>query len=142
MRIGEVLRRKGSDVMTLRPDASVGDLVTLLAREGIGSVVVSEDDQTVAGIVSERDVVRGLQEHGGDVLSQPVSSIMTADVHTCGVHDDLETLAGTMTQHRIRHLPVVADGELRGIVSIGDIVKNRIAELQSERDQLFGYIQQ
>ena len=142
MRIGEVLRRKGSDVTTLSPDASVGDLVALLATRGIGSVVVSEDEQSVAGIVSERDVVRGLHDRGGDVLSDPVSSIMTADVHTCDVHDDLESLAATMTEHRIRHLPVVVDGQLQGIVSIGDIVKNRIAELQSERDQLFGYIQQ
>jgi CBS domain-containing protein len=142
MRIGEILRRKGSGVTTLPPHASVDDLVSLLAREGIGSVVVSEDGQTVAGIVSERDVVRGLEDRGHQVLDEPVSSIMTADVHTCDLHDELETLAVTMTEHRIRHLPVVAEGQLRGIVSIGDIVKNRIAELQSERDQLFGYIQQ
>ncbi|HKJ12793.1 MAG TPA: CBS domain-containing protein [Ornithinimicrobium sp.] len=142
MRIGEVLRRKGSDVTTLRPEASVSELVTLLAREGIGSVVVSDDEHPVAGIVSERDIVRGLHDHGARVLDEPVSVIMTSEVHTCGPHDDLETLAGTMTEHRIRHLPVVSDGQLRGIVSIGDIVKGRIAELQSERDQLFGYIQQ
>ncbi|MGB7447499.1 MAG: CBS domain-containing protein [Ornithinimicrobium sp.] len=142
MRIGEVLRRKGSDVTTLPPDASVRDLVALLATHGIGSVVVSEDGQSVAGIVSERDVVRGLQDVGGGVLAEPISSIMTSDVHTCGIQDDLEALAGTMTEHRIRHLPVVADGQLRGIVSIGDIVKHRMAELQSERDHLFGYIRQ
>ncbi len=141
MRINEVLRRKGSTVATVQPQASVTDLIEILASQGIGSVVVSEAGDDVAGIVSERDVVRGLRESGADLLGQPVSSIMTVGVHTCTPEDDLEQLARTMTEHRIRHLPVLVDGRLRGIVSIGDIVKHRIDELQGERDQLVGYLQ-
>ncbi|MGB3256916.1 MAG: CBS domain-containing protein [Ornithinimicrobium sp.] len=142
MRIHEVLRRKGSTVATVQPQATISDLVELLAEQGIGSVVVSNDGDDVAGIVSERDVVRGLRESGSELLEQPVSAIMTADVHQCAPEDDLETLARTMTEHHIRHLPVVVEGHLRGIVSIGDIVKSRIDELQGERDQLVGYLQQ
>ncbi|MGB3761967.1 MAG: CBS domain-containing protein [Ornithinimicrobium sp.] len=142
MRIHEVLRRKGSTVATVQPQATVSDLVELLAEKGIGSVVVSNDGDDVAGIVSERDIVRGLRESGSELLEQPVSAIMTTDVHRCVPEDDLETLARTMTEHHIRHLPVVVEGRLRGIVSIGDIVKSRIDELQGERDQLVGYLQQ
>lgn len=142
MRIHEVLRRKGSSVATVQPQATIADLIELLAEQGIGSVVVSNDGDDVAGIVSERDVVRGLRESGSELLAQPVRAIMTVDVHRCTPEDDLETLALTMTEHHIRHLPVVVDGHLRGIVSIGDIVKSRIDELQGERDQLVGYLQQ
>ncbi len=142
MRIREVLRRKGDTVVTVRPDAGVNDLLELMADRGIGAVVVSEDGTGVIGIVSERDVVRALHEVGADVLGRPVSSIMTTEVRTCVPDDDLETLARTMTEFRVRHLPVVVDGHLHGVVSIGDIVKNRIDELQVERDQLVGYIQQ
>lgn len=142
MRIREVLRRKGDTVVTVRPDAGVADLLELMADRGIGAVVVSEDGTGVTGIVSERDVVRALHEVGVDLLGRPVSSIMTTEVRTCVPDDDLETLARTMTEFRVRHLPVVVDGRLQGVVSIGDIVKNRIDELQVERDQLVGYIQQ
>lgn len=142
MRIREVLRRKGDTVVTVRPDAGVTDLLELMADRGIGAVVVSEDGTGVTGIVSERDVVRALHEVGVDLLGRPVSSIMTTEVRTCVPDDDLETLARTMTEFRVRHLPVVVDGRLQGVVSIGDIVKNRIDELQVERDQLVGYIQQ
>lgn len=142
MRINEVLRRKGDSVATLSPEASVEQLLELMAEHGIGAVVVSPDGQEVAGIVSERDVVRALHDQGADVLSRAVSTIMTSQVRSCVPEDDLETLARTMTDHRIRHLPVVVDGRLRGVVSIGDIVKHRIDELQGERDQLVGYIQQ
>ena len=142
MRISEVLRRKGSTVTTVAPQTTISDLIEMLATQGIGSVVVSASGEDVAGIVSERDVVRGLREHGGELLGHSVESIMTPDVHTCTPDDDLEALAHTMTEHRIRHLPVVVDGQLRGIVSIGDIVKHRMDELQGERDQLVGYLQQ
>ncbi len=142
MRINDVIRRKGSTVSTVQPQATVTDLIELLAEKGIGSVVVSTAGDDVEGIVSERDVVRGLREFGPGLLDQPISSIMTADVHTCSPEDDLETVAHTMTDQRIRHLPVVVDGHLRGIVSIGDIVKSRMDELQGERDQLVGYLQQ
>lgn len=141
MRISEVIRRKGTEVFTIRPDASVRELVDHLGQHRIGSMVVSDDDgQTVAGIVSERDVVRELANIGAEVLDAKVSDIMTAAVTTCVPTDELEALARVMTEKRIRHLPVVVEGRLEAIVSIGDIVKHRIDELQAERDQLAGYV--
>ncbi|WP_460935247.1 CBS domain-containing protein [Phycicoccus ginsengisoli] len=142
MRISDVVRRKGDDVVTIRPDETVERLLQLLADHRIGAVVVSEDGEQVAGIVSERDVVRHLHSDGPDVVRATISSIMTADVTTCDPDVSLEDLARTMTDQRIRHVPVVVDGRLHAIVSIGDIVKHRMDELQAERDQLVGYIQQ
>jgi len=141
MRISEVIRRKGDDVVTIRPEATVTDLLALLAERNIGAVVVSSDDgHTVAGIVSERDVVRHLNNYGSRVLANRVETLMTTEVLTCSVDDDLRTLAMRMTDARIRHLPVVEDGQLRAIVSIGDIVKNRIDELQAENEHLTDYV--
>jgi len=142
MRISDVVRRKGDLVVTVRPDETVERLLALLEEHRIGALVVSEDGETVVGIVSERDVVRHLHRDGAAVLLAPISQIMTADVRTCDLDVPIEELARTMTDARIRHVPVVVDGKLRAIVSIGDIVKHRIDELQSERDQLVGYIQQ
>jgi len=142
MKISDVLRGKGTEVVTIRPDESVDRLLEVLAERGVGALVVSADGESVVGIVSERDVVRHLHRHGAAVLSGPVSAIMTAEVTTCAADDAVESLAQTMTQERIRHVPVVADGRLTAIVSIGDIVKHRISALQSERDQLVEYIQQ
>ena len=102
--------------------------------------MVSTDSTTIAGIVSERDVVRRLHRDGAAVLDQQVSDIMTADVRTCAPEDDLEHVAAVMTEARVRHLPVVTDGRLVAIISIGDVVKHRIDELQVERDQLVDYI--
>ncbi|SEE26973.1 CBS domain-containing protein [Ruania alba] len=141
MRISEVIRRKGATVVTVSPEATVTELLALLDEQNIGAVVVSADDgRTVSGIVTERDVVRRLHRTGPEVLGAPVSEVMTAEVHTCVPEDELEALARTMTEHRIRHLPVVVDGKLTAIVSIGDIVKHRIDELQSERDSLVDYV--
>lgn len=140
MRIHEVIRRKGDEVVTISPQATVTELLALLAEHRIGAVVVSEDGRSVAGIVSERDVVRRLHAEGPGVLQQPVRSIMTTEVHACAPEDELESLARTMTEHRVRHLPVVVDGELRAIVSIGDVVKHRMSELESEKDALEDYI--
>ena len=142
MRISDVIRRKGDLVVTIRPDDTVEHLLAVLEERGIGALVVSEDGQTVAGIVSERDVVRHLHRSGAAVLSGPVSASMTADVHTASPDDHLDELARQMTERRVRHVPVVVDGKLHAIISIGDVVKQRIDELQSERDQLVGYIQQ
>jgi CBS domain-containing protein len=142
MRISDVVRRKGDKVVTVRPDETVERLLALLEEHRIGAVVVSEDGETVAGIVSERDVVRHLHSDGAAVLQAAIADIMTSDVQTCGPEQGVEELARTMTDLRIRHVPVVVDGRLTAIVSIGDIVKHRIDELQSERDQLVGYIQQ
>jgi CBS domain-containing protein len=142
MKISDVLRNKGEGVVTIRPDDTVAHLLEVLNERGIGAVVVSTDGNDVAGIVSERDVVRHLHRAGADVISGPVSAIMTSEVTTAGKDDDLEGIARTMTEKRIRHMPVVVDGALHSIVSIGDVVKLRIDTLQSERDQLVGYIQQ
>ncbi len=128
--------------MSIRPDDTVATLLAMLDEKSIGAVVVSTDGRDVVGIVSERDVVRHLHRTGAAVVHGPVSAIMTTEVTTAGLDDDLESLARTMTDRRIRHMPVVVDGGLHSIVSIGDVVKLRIDTLQSERDQLVGYIQQ
>jgi len=142
MRISDVIRRKGDMVVTVRPNESVERLLALLEEHRIGAVVVSGDGESVDGIVSERDVVRHLHRRGAAVLLAPIAEIMTSDVKTADPDTHIEELARTMTDLRIRHVPVVVDGRLRAIVSIGDIVKHRIDELQAERDQLVGYIQQ
>jgi CBS domain-containing protein len=140
MRISDVLRIKGNNVVTVRPDSDVRHLVAVLTEQRIGAVVVSGDGRSVDGIVSERDVVRALAEHGAAVLSEPVTAIHTAEVHVVRPDTPVEELMQVMTDRRIRHLPVVADGVLCGIVSIGDVVKNRIDELENERTALANYI--
>jgi CBS domain-containing protein len=140
MRVHDVLRRKGADVVTVRPDATVRELLDLLAEHRIGALVVSMDGAAVDGIVSERDIVRRLHDRGPAVLDASVTDIMTAEVSTVGPDEHLENLMGLMTNNRFRHVPVVHDGALVGIISIGDVVKHRMDELQSERDQLVGYI--
>ena len=142
MRISDVIRRKGDLVVTVRSDATVQRLLEILEEHNIGALVVSDDGVTVTGIVSERDVVRHLRTVGAGVLDLTVATIMTGDVETCTPEDGVEALARTMTDRRVRHIPVLADGHLAAIVSIGDIVKWRIAELQTERDHLVDYIQQ
>ncbi|RFU41694.1 CBS domain-containing protein [Actinomadura logoneensis] len=141
MRIRDILRRKGDTVATVPPDATVRELLAVLAEHNIGAAVVSPDGTAIAGIASERDVVRRLHEHGADLLDRPVSSIMTGQVRTVGPDEAVEELRRTMTEHRIRHVPVLDDGRLAGIVSIGDVVKSAIDELESEREHLVGYIQ-
>lgn len=142
MRIQDVIHAKASqEVVTIAPDATVRELVGLLAEHNVGALVVSDDGEQVSGIVSERDVVRRLHADTG-VLDTAVSEIMTADVRTCAGEDALTDLMQLMTEHRIRHVPVVADGRLTGIISIGDVVKNRIGELEFERDQLDSYVHQ
>ena len=140
MRVHDVLRRKGADVVTVRPDATVPELLDLLAEHRIGALVVSPDGRSVEGIVSERDIVRRLHDRGPAVLDLTVRDIMTAEVSTVTPDEHLEHLMALMTNNRFRHVPVVTDGALAGIISIGDVVKHRMDELQSERDQLVGYI--
>jgi CBS domain-containing protein len=140
MKIRDILRHKGSAVATVRPDASVRDLLATLAEHNIGAVVVSPDGAAISGIVSERDVVRRMHDRGADVLGAPVSSIMTSEVRTCGLDDSVAGLRQIMTDHRFRHMPVVVDGALAGIVSIGDVVKSAIEELETDREHLVGYI--
>ena len=141
MKVSDVLRHKGTEVITIKPDETVSGLLALLVEHRIGAVVVSADGAAVDGIVSERDIVIHLHSSGTGVLDAPVSQIMTSDVTTGSVGDDIADLAGTMTEQRVRHVPIVdAEGTLTAIVSIGDIVKHRLSELQSERDQLRDYI--
>jgi CBS domain-containing protein len=140
MRISEILRAKGSEVVTIGPEATVCELLEVLADHNVGAVVVSADGRTLDGIVSERDVVRRLHRIGAGLLDRPVAEIMTVVVHTCAPDDRAESLRATMTEHRIRHLPVVVNGRLVGIVSIGDVVKSAISELQTEREHLVQYL--
>jgi CBS domain-containing protein len=139
MRISDVLRGKGHDVATVGRTDTVSQLVTTLGERNIGAAVVTERGRMV-GIVSERDVVRRLRERGAALLSAPVADIMTANVYTCSPDDTVDRLAEVMTERRIRHVPVLQDGELVGIVSIGDVVKSRISQLVSDREQLESYI--
>ncbi|HET7430942.1 MAG TPA: CBS domain-containing protein [Nocardioides sp.] len=142
MRISDVLTSKPShEVVTVPPDATVRDLLGLLARHNVGAIVVSSDGRSVDGIVSERDVVRRLHEDEA-VLDGAVSVIMTSDVHTCAPDTSVDDLRVVMTERRIRHVPVVTDGQLSGIISIGDVVKSSIDQLQFERDQLDSYVHQ
>ena len=142
MRISDVLQAKsqGPTLVTVRPETTVRDLIALLAEHNIGAVIVSTDDRPVAGIVSERDVVRALGAGTDALLEQEVRSIMTAEVQTAKPDDSVNDLMKLMTEHRIRHVPVVVGEELHGIVSIGDVVKSRIGELEFERDQLTSYV--
>ena len=142
MKINDVIRGKSSQtVITISPGATVRDLLSLLDEHNIGAVVVSNDGNSVDGIVSERDVVRKL--NGDDsVLDAPVEQIMTAVVQTCEPGADVDGLMAQMTEHRIRHVPVVDRGRLVGVISIGDVVKSRITQLEFERDQLDSYVHQ
>ncbi|WP_068166453.1 CBS domain-containing protein [Rhodococcus phenolicus] len=141
MRIADVLRNKGRTVVTVPPTATVRDVVEVLTTRNLGALVVLEDAAPI-GIVTERDVVRLIHVHGPGVLEARVSDVMTTSMYTCLPSDSVDSLAATMTERRIRHLPVLVDGRLAGIVSIGDVVKSRIDELQSERDHLESYIDQ
>ena len=135
MLIADVLRGKGDTGGNGRPTATVAELLGLLAQYNVGALPVVDDERLV-GIVSERDVVRQLHQRGPDVLERRVADFMTPSVTTCSPSDKVADLARVMTDRRIRHLPVVDDGALAGIVSIGDLVKARIDQLESEREQL------
>lgn len=139
MKISEILRRKGSEVTTIDPATTVRDLVSVLAEYNIGAAVVCDAGSRVLGIVSERDVVRRLVD-GPAVLDRSVEQIMSADVTVCRSDSSVEQVREEMTERRIRHLPVIDDGHLKGIVSIGDVVKSAIDDLRFERDQLSDYV--
>ena len=140
MRIKDVLKNKGdTDVVTIRAEATLAELIETLTEHNFGALVVSDDGRRVDGIVSERDVVRRLRQ-GAGALDALVSEVMTTDVHVCEPQDSLDDLMRQMTNARVRHIPVVIDGELAGLVSIGDAVKARISELEFERDQLNQYV--
>jgi CBS domain-containing protein len=141
MRIADVLRSKGAAVTTINAEATVAELLAGLAEQNIGAMVVV-GDEGVVGIVSERDVVRQLHTHGGSVLARPVSTIMTTMVATCTKSDTVDEISALMTTNRVRHVPVLDGKKLIGIVSIGDVVKTRMEELEAEQEQLHSYITQ
>lgn len=140
MRVNDVLSSKGSTaIFSISPDATVQELLDLLAEKNVGALVVSEDGESLLGIVSERDIVRKLRvyENARDVK---VAAIMSVDVRTCGLDDSFTGLLNAMTEHRIRHMPVMDNSKLVGVVSIGDAVKYRMQQLEFERDQLNNYV--
>ena len=137
MRVADIVKKKGTTVVTLPPESPISELVATLARYNIGAVVVVEGEE-IRGVVSERDAVRHLTTSTD--LGEPISTIMSTDLAWCGLQDDIRDLAAVMTDRRIRHVPVVEEGRLLAIVSIGDVVKHRLDELEAERDHLVGYV--
>ena len=142
MNVQAILSRKGTAVATVQPDATLAQATASLRDHGIGALVVSANGRTIDGILSERDVVRALAAHGGSTLGRDVASAMSANVVVCQCDDTVDQLMAMMTDRRIRHLPVLdTQGELAGIISIGDVVKARLCELELENNQLHDYIQ-
>lgn len=140
MNVSTILKHKGSNVVTSTPNAKLSDIVQILNTDRIGSVVIVDDDEVVVGIVSERDIISAIADKDATVLSEPVTCCMTNKVYTCTESDTLEKLMAEMTTHRFRHLPVVEQGKLVGLVSIGDVVKQRIAEAEMEAAAMRDYI--
>jgi CBS domain-containing protein len=141
MIVKNILAAKRGDVVTIEATANLAAAVKLLTEQHIGAVVILGADHRVIGILSERDIVRALAEHGATVLSEPVSQVMTRDVNTCSEGDAIGDLMGRMTTGKFRHMPVVQQGKLIGIVSIGDVVKSRVEEIDHEAKALHDYIQ-
>ncbi len=140
MNVHTILRDKGKSVVTIHPDATVERAVAVLRRRGIGALVVSDDGENVVGILSERDIVEALGHYGADLLAVGVSAVMTAPAVTCDPGDGVAELMAEMTNRRIRHFPVVEDGRLVGIVSIGDPVKSRLDEIEYEAHSMLPFI--
>jgi len=141
MIVKNILADKRGDVVTIEPTADLAAAVKLLAAKSIGVVVILGADYRIAGILSERDIVRVIAEHGPTVLSEPVGQVMTRDVKTCSEDDTIGDLMSRMTTGKFRHMPVVRQGKLIGIVSIGDVVKSRVEEIDHEAKALRDYIQ-
>ena len=140
MNVETILRNKGDWVATIRPDATIAEAVESLNRERIGALVVSANGDSVDGVLSERDIVAAFAEYGADLLSRRVDEVMTSNVLTCDPADTVRELMEEMTNRRVRHFPVVKDGRLCGIVSIGDLVKNRLDEVEFETNSLRSFI--
>ena len=140
MNVHTILRTKGKSVVTIHPDATVERAVAVLRLSGIGALVVSDDGEAVVGILSERDIVEALGRLGGDLLAVSVAEVMTSPVVTCEPEDSVAELMAEMTNRRIRHFPVLDDGRLTGIVSIGDLVKNRLDEIEFEAHSMRSFI--
>ncbi len=140
MTVNTILTHKGREIVTIRAETTVGEAVTCMAENRIGAVVVVDDTQVVAGIISERDVVRLLAERGTAALDVKVGEVMTRAVVTCAPDESIATIMERMTRGRFRHVPVLAGGMLIGIISIGDVVKYRVEEMEREHDALRSYI--
>ena len=132
MKVASILKSKGGRVVTMRPDSSITSVIQRMKLERIGAIVISADGERIDGIVSERDIVYGLADQHGDFLALKVSDVMTREVITCTPEDRIKQVMARMTHSRVRHVPVVDSGRLRGIVSIGDVVKNRLEEAELE----------
>ena len=139
MKVADILRTKGDRVMTVRPDETIANLSQRLRIEKVGALIVSEDGKTIGGIISERDVAHGLAEHGASLPQLEVSSLMTRGVVTCSPDDTIADISRVMTNRRVRHLPVESNGRLVGVVSVGDVVKHRIDEVEMEANVLRDY---
>jgi CBS domain-containing protein len=140
MLIAQILADKGGNVISTRPEATIAEVAKLLNEKRIGAVVVLDADARLCGIISERDLARGLARHGAGLLDMQVAALMTREVVTCSPDDGVETLMLRMTEGRFRHLPVVKEGQISGIISIGDVVKHRLEELEAETHMLQDYI--
>jgi len=142
MIVSAILKAKGREVETASPTTTLMQIAETLARKRIGAIVITDADQRVAGIVSERDIIRVLAKSGAEVMKGPASAVMTRNVISCGESDTLDQLMGAMTTGRFRHLPVTKDGKLAGIISIGDVVKYHLSEVQMEATAMKQYIAQ
>ncbi len=140
MTAARILSRKNTGTITIKSSEKISQAIDLLSENNIGAVIVSNDGNTVAGIFSERDIVHGFSQSGASLLETMVGNIMTTNVKTCSLTDTLGNLLATMTEGRFRHLPVIEDNRLVGIVSIGDVVKMRLDDLVTEAEALRGYI--
>jgi CBS domain-containing protein len=140
MNVASILKGKGANIITASPDDFVSDIAGLLAKKRIGAVLIVDDQDHLAGVVSERDIVRGLAASGNGCLQQKASELMTANVITCEPSDTINDVMSLMTAKRIRHLPVLTDGALTGFISIGDVVKNRMDEVEREAAAMRDYI--
>lgn len=136
MKVSSILKTKGVDVVTTRPEVTIAEVVRNLKEKGVGSVVISEDGETLLGLISERDIVVGLDTHGPGLLAVPVSELMSRSVVTCTPDESIKSVMAKMTHGRMRHVPVVEGGRLRGVISIGDVVKNRLDEVEMESNVL------
>jgi CBS domain-containing protein len=141
MIVKSIIDTKGGDVVTLEPSVSLDAAAKLLAERRIGAVVVLGADDRVVGILSERDIVRAISERGAAAMQEPVSQVMTRKVVTCTLDETIHSIMERMTTGKFRHVPVIDEGRLAGIVSIGDVVKHRIEEMEQESDALKSYIQ-
>jgi CBS domain-containing protein len=140
MHVAAVIKRKGSHVVSVAPDRTIAEAVSRLIENGIGAVLVLDGTGNIHGILSERDIITGLGRHGGDTLGLRVEALMTRDVQRCSPHDTIAEVMGVMTEQRTRHLAVIEDGKLAGLISIGDVVKQRLIDTNLEVETLRGYV--